>query len=127
MYLTAGMGKIIFLKIPLLLSAIQMVKLKNIAPDIFDVVPQAQQAHQVVFEDLDLDGDLDLIMSEAGLDVPPWTGGDIIMSINDTNGYKNITMPSELSGARAYAITAGDLDSDGVIELLISDSLPKSF
>ena len=101
--------------------------IKNIAPDIFDVVPQAQQAHQVVFEDLDLDGDLDLIMSEAGLDVPPWTGGDIVVSINNANGYENIIMPSELSGARAYAIATGDLDSDGVIELLIADTYQMVF
>ena len=61
--------------------------IKNIAPDIFDEVPKVQHSHQVVFEDLDLDGNLDLIMSEAGLDVPPWTGGDIVHhGLNDANG-----------------------------------------
>ena len=61
-------------------------------------------------------------MSEAGLDEPPWTGGDIVIAINEKNGYKNITIPSEISGVRSYAINAGDLDSDGIVEILLSDA-----
>ena len=100
----------------------QQNEIKNIAPQIFDIVPEIRVSSHVIFEDLDLDGDLDFVMSEAGMDEPPWTGGDIIIAINEEVGYKNVAIPSEISGVRSYTIGANDLDSDGVIEILLSDS-----
>ena len=65
---------------------------------------QVQHSHQVVFEDLDFDGNLDLIMSEAGLDVAPWTGGDIVLALNNANGYENIEIKLKKVGAKIRRI-----------------------
>ncbi|MEE2773274.1 MAG: lectin-like protein, partial [Pseudomonadota bacterium] len=68
------------------------------------------------------DGDDDLLIGDAGLDLDPWTGGGLEIFLQDDGQYRELKIPENLETVRTYSLAAGDLDSDGNIEILLPDS-----
>ena len=87
--------------------------------------PTPMNAESIVYKDINLDGNKDLIFSETGLDSPPWTGAKISVAI--ANGAGNETTFTDVSSLvpntsmRTYAIAVGDFTADGTQDILLGD------
>jgi len=98
----------------------------NLTSEIFPSgVPTTKQAHLLIFQDISGDGKADLIVGNAGLDVPPWTGDKISVAFNDGSIFQDSTslIPDTASTTttRSYAIAVGDFNGDGKKEILLPD------
>ena len=88
-----------------------------------DGVPQTQHPNQMFTADLNGDGLPDLVIGNAGIDHPPWTGGPIAVALNIGGGkFRNVSasIPISMAETRSYSVAAGDLHKDGKVEILLS-------
>jgi hypothetical protein len=91
-----------------------------------DDVPTSNAGTHINFADLDADGRLDLVYSEAGDDLPPFSRTSSIEILMNTGGkFKRITQNFEtkISGIRSYATVVGNIDKDKYGEVLLSSGL----
>lgn len=90
---------------------------------VFDPAISSQATRQFAFIDIDGDGDLDILAGDVGWDRDPWTGGGIIVAVNNAGFYDVITdqITSGYEEIRLYAFAAGQLDDDPNIEILAGD------
>lgn len=90
-----------------------------------DGPPAPMNSESIVYKDINLDGNKDLIFSEAGLDSPPWTGAKISVAIANGGGTQaSFTDVSNLvpdTSMRTYAIAVGDFTADGTQDILLGD------
>lgn len=97
----------------------------NIAGEVFPGgIPSVRHANQIFFVDIDNDGREDLLISEAGIDHPPWYTEDAMIGIgmNRGNGiFENVSakVPEEAKGLRNYPLAAGDLYNDGIVRIVL--------
>lgn len=102
--------------------------ISNIAPELFpEGVPVIAHSNQIFFIDINNDGLEDMLISDAGLDRPPWVTEDskIGIGINLGNGlWKNVseTVPEDAKGIRNYALAAGDIYNDGIVRIVYQTS-----
>ena len=92
-------------------------------------VPELRHSPHTYFADLDQDGRDDLIFTEAGLDVPPWTGSRIVVALRTADGsFKDVSdrIPHDLWNTRSYMVGVGDLNRNGVADILLPDQLQDS-
>jgi hypothetical protein len=88
--------------------------------------PALKNASYAVFADLDRDGREDIVFAEAGLDREPWTGSRLGIALKQADGtFRDVSdkIPEFLWETRSYATAAGDLDRDGVPEVICPDQL----
>jgi len=71
------------------------------------------------FEDIDGDGDKDLVAAEAGLDVPPWTGSKIAVARRDGGTFTNISHLVPETTTRSYAVAVGDFTNSSNAQILL--------
>jgi hypothetical protein len=99
--------------------------IENIARNVFPGgIPSIVHSNQIFFEDIDKDGLEDLLISEAGLDHPPWLNPDALVGIAMNRGagvFEDVseTVPQAAKGLRNYSLAAGDLYNDGIIRILL--------
>ncbi len=89
-------------------------------------VPALKNATYAVFADLDRDGREDIVFAEAGLDREPWTGSRLGIALKQADGtFRDVSdkIPEYLWETRSYATAAGDLDRDGIPEVICPDQL----
>ena len=96
--------------------------LKIISQELFSGnIPTSNDCPHMIFEDLDGDGDKDLILAEAGMDLPPWTGTAIEVAINQDGKFERVTekFEDQIYGIRSYATGAyyDQINEKGVIIL----------
>ena len=110
-----------------------LAKRQNQLIDVTDMyfsgdVPNVNQCTGPIFSDLNNDGKLDIIYSEAGRDDPPWTGTAIEVAMNEGGSLKRITPSFEdkVTGIRSYATAVGNIDSDPFGEILLSSGTDAS-
>ena len=92
-------------------------------------VPQTQHPNEMFTADLNGDGLPDLVVGNAGLDHPPWTGGPMAGALNVGGGkFRNVSagLPSSMASTRSYAVAAGDLRGDGKVEIILPDGTSGS-
>ena len=98
---------------------------KNIAANIFpNGIPSVRHANQIFFTDINNDNLGDLLISEAGIDYPPWHTPDALIGIamNKGNGLwedVSATVPDNAKGLRNYSLAAGDLYNDGIVRIIL--------
>jgi hypothetical protein len=98
---------------------------ENIAPVVFPGgVPRIVHANQIFLTDIDGDGREDLLISEAGMDKPPWVNPDAMIGIAINRGggtFEDVsaTVPQAAKGLRNYPLAAGDLFNDGVVRIVL--------
>jgi hypothetical protein len=95
----------------------------NAAEDFFpDGVLAVRHGPHIFFRDVDgVNGD-DMLVSEAGLDHPPWSGDLIGIALRQADGtFTDVsgTVPDEAQGLRCYALAAGDFFDDGQVHILL--------
>ena len=87
-------------------------------------IPKVKHSPQTYSADLDQDGRNDLILAEAGLDIPPWTGSRIVVALMTTDGrFKDVSglIPRDLWNTRSYILGVGDLDKNNTPDILLPD------
>lgn len=98
---------------------------ENLAGQLFpNGVLEIVNANQMIFADINDDGLEDLLVSEAGLDRPPWYLPEARIGIALNNGdgtWEDVsdTVPEEAIGLRNYSFAVGDLYTDGVTRILL--------
>jgi len=98
---------------------------QNIAGRIFPGgIPSIVHSNQIFFTDIDNDGREDLLISEAGIDRPPWVNPDALIGIAMNRGggiFEDVsaTVPEAAKGLRNYPLAAGDLYNDGVVRIVL--------
>lgn len=88
--------------------------------------PTVKHSPSTFFADIDGDGLKDILFADAGSDgaPQPQPGSVVGIALNLGGGrYRNLSplVPPDLQTGRSYALTAGDLFSDGRIEILLPD------
>lgn len=86
----------------------------------------SQGSNNIWFRDINGDGLPDLVLSNAGLDHPPFTGGPIAVALNQGNGtFRNVSslLPGDLSIGKNYSVAVGDAYGDGGTEIILPDVL----
>jgi hypothetical protein len=86
--------------------------------------PRVKHSALTLFADIDRDGLDDIVFAEAGSDAPPWQGSRIGVALNRGGGtYVDVSsmIPQEVQTTRAYALAAGDVDSQPGIEVVLLD------
>ena len=96
---------------------------RDISQELFSGnIPTSNDCPHIIFEDLDGDGDKDLILAEAGMDLPPWTGTAIEVAINQDGKFERVTekFEDQIYGIRSYATGAyyDHINKKGVIILM---------
>jgi hypothetical protein len=89
-------------------------------------VPTSNAGTHINFADLNADGRKDLVYSEAGDDIPPFSRtSSIEILLNTGSQFKRITgdFESEISGIRSYASVVGNIDKDEFGEIVLSSGL----
>jgi hypothetical protein len=92
-------------------------------------VPTTMNSPMVLFPDVDGDGLPDIVLSDAGLDVPPFTGRRLGVALNNGNGtYRDVSslIPTDQWTNRAYASPVGDIYGDGKVEIILPDEVDGS-
>jgi len=98
---------------------------ENIAEQVFPGgIPSVVHSNQIFFADIDNDSREDLLISEAGVDHPPWFNPDALVGIAMNRGggiFEDVsaTVPEAAKGLRNYPLAAGDLYNDGVIRIVL--------
>lgn len=99
---------------------------ENIAEEVFldGVIPNTIHSNQIFFTDINNDGRQDLLISEAGIDMPPWYNPDAKIGIGLNRGFGKFAdvstmVPKTAIGLRNYALAAGDLYNDGVVRIVL--------
>ncbi|HZM92802.1 MAG TPA: hypothetical protein VFB92_05255 [Vicinamibacterales bacterium] len=86
--------------------------------------PRVKHSALTLFADIDRDRLDDIVFAEAGSDAPPWQGSRIGVALNRGGGtYVDVSsmIPQEVQTTRAYALAAGDVDSQPGIEVVLLD------
>jgi len=100
-------------------------KLRLATSDFFpEGAPTVKDSPMTLFADINGDGLEDILFADAGSDSPPWTGSAIGIGLNLGNGkYRNVQplIPADQQTTRSYAITVGDVLSDGHTEIVVPD------
>ena len=97
----------------------------NISRHIFPGgIPSIRHSNQIFFVDIDNDNREDLLISEAGLDHPPWHSPDALIGIAMNLGggiFEDVsaTVPEEAKGLTNYSLAAGDLYNDGIVRIIL--------
>jgi hypothetical protein len=81
--------------------------------------PSVMHSPYIHYVDINGDGKKDIIASEAGLDVEPWTGSRIGVALNNGNTFTDISNSVPITTARSYAIAIGNFDGTGVSKVLL--------
>jgi FG-GAP-like repeat len=76
----------------------------------------------IALADIDKDGDLDLVRSEAG-SLPAGDRGRVVISLNDGSGIFHDTPSIDTSGP-SNAVAVGDVNGDGKLDIVTANS-PK--
>ena len=95
---------------------------RDISQELFSGnIPTSNDCPHIIFEDLDEDGDKDLILAETGMDKAPWTGTAIEVAINQDGKFERVTekFENQIYGIRSYATGAyyDHINKKGVIIL----------
>jgi hypothetical protein len=96
---------------------------RDISQELFSGnIPTSNECPHIIFEDIDGDGDKDLILAEAGMDKAPWTGTAIEVAINQDGKFERVTeiFKDQIYGIRSYATGAyyDHINKKGVIILM---------
>jgi hypothetical protein len=100
-------------------------QIENIADTVFpDGAVEVQHANQIFLKDINGDGLEDLLVSDAGIDHPPWITPDAKIGIGMNRGggiFEDVsdTVPDEAKGLRNYSLAAGDLYNDGRVQIIL--------
>lgn len=87
-------------------------------------VPTVRHSPYIFFPDLNADGRADILFADAGMDEEPYTGskpGIALQNVDGTFTDVSSQIPEEFWETRSYAIAAGDLDGNGLSEVLLPD------
>jgi len=102
-------------------------KVDDVTQQVFgEDVPTSNAGTHILFSDLNADGKKDLVYSEAGDDIPPFSRTSAIEILLNTGGkFKRITQNFEkkISGIRSYATVVGNIDKDEYGEVILSSGL----
>lgn len=85
-------------------------------------IPVSQHPPVIVARDINGDGLPDLIVSNAGLDHPPFTGGLIAVALNQGGGrFRNVSssIPAWTAEGRSYSLAVGDLNGNGTTQIVL--------
>jgi VCBS repeat protein/fibronectin type III domain protein len=92
--------------------------------------PTLKHSPVTLFPDINSDGLEDILFAEAGSDMSPVLyGSGIGVALNLGGGrFRNVSplVPADLQTARSYALTAGDIDGDGRVEIIVPDDADGS-
>jgi hypothetical protein len=84
--------------------------------------PAVKHSAFIFYEDINSDGKKDIIASEAGLDVPPWTGSKIGVALANTSGtFNDVSNLIPDTTLRNYSMAIGDFNADGKKDMLMSN------
>lgn len=88
--------------------------------------PTVKHSPSTFFADINGDGLTDILFADAGYDgtPAPQAGSVIGIALNLGGGkFRNLSplVPADLQATRSYAVTAGDLDGDGRVAILLPD------
>jgi len=98
---------------------------ENIAKQVFPGgVLSVFMPNQMFFIDIDNDDREDLLISDAGLDRPPFLNPEAMIGIAMDRGdclFEDVsaTVPDAAKGLRNYSLAAGDLYNDGIVRIVL--------
>ncbi len=102
-------------------------KIDDVTQQIFgNDVPTSNAGTHINFADLNADGRKDLVYSEAGDDIPPFSRtSSVEVLLNTGSNFTRITknFEKETAGIRSYASVVGNIDKDEYGEIVLSSGL----
>ncbi len=86
--------------------------------------PRVRHSAVTLLRDVTGDGRADLVVGDAGLDHPPWTGSGVGIGLAQPDGtYLDVSslVPEAFRGTRSYAVAVGDPYVEGSPGILMPD------
>lgn len=81
--------------------------------------PTVMHSPYIHYVDINGDGKKDIIASEAGLDVEPWTGSRIGVALSNGNTFTDISNLLPANNSRSYSVAIGNFDGTRTTKVLL--------
>lgn len=114
---------------PVVVLSLEDSQLVDSTEETFGIdVPTTNQCTAPLFADLNADGLIDIVYSEAGQDEDPWAGTSIEIALNDGALLRRLNGDpiNRIEGIRSYSTAVGNIDSDPFGEILLSSGTDAS-
>lgn len=81
--------------------------------------PKVMHSPWIHYVDINGDNKKDIIASEAGFDIDPWTGSEIGVALKTGDSFTDISNLLPVNKSRSYAVAIGKFDNTSVTKVLL--------